>query len=49
MADEKSSEELSAVSAKKKAPGKLPAMPKGGSADSRTAAADVLNKFFKRR
>lgn len=32
----------------KKAPGKLP-VPANDSADSRTAAADVLNKFFKRR
>ena len=30
-------------------PGKLPPIPKGNSGDSRTAAADVLNKFFKRR
>jgi pSer/pThr/pTyr-binding forkhead associated (FHA) protein len=35
--------------AEKKAPGKLPLRPKENSADSRTAAADVLNKFFKRR
>jgi pSer/pThr/pTyr-binding forkhead associated (FHA) protein len=30
-------------------PGKLPPISKGNSGDSRTAAADVLNKFFKRR
>jgi len=55
-ADE-SSEELSAVSKKhvekkppgKLPPGKLPSGSKDDSADSRTAAADVLNKFFKRR
>ncbi len=45
--------ELSAISAKKqaekKAPRKLPATAKDNTADSRTAAADVLNKFFKRR
>jgi len=33
----------------KKAPGKLPAVAKDNSGDSRSAAADVLNKFFKRR
>lgn len=33
----------------KAAPGKLPAVPKPSQDDSRTAAADVLNKFFKRR
>jgi pSer/pThr/pTyr-binding forkhead associated (FHA) protein len=33
----------------KKQPGKLPPVPKGDSGDSRAAAADVLNKFFKRR
>jgi pSer/pThr/pTyr-binding forkhead associated (FHA) protein len=36
------------VPAKSK-PGKLPPIPKDNSGDSRTAAADVLNKFFKRR
>jgi pSer/pThr/pTyr-binding forkhead associated (FHA) protein len=45
--------ELSAISSKKhaekNAPGKLPANAKDNAADSRTAAADVLNKFFKRR
>ncbi|HUY32595.1 MAG TPA: FHA domain-containing protein [Pirellulales bacterium] len=45
--------ESSAISSKKhvekKAPGKLPVSAKDNSADSRTAAADVLNKFFKRR
>ncbi len=36
--------------AEKKAPGKLPATAaKDNSVDSRSAAADVLNKFFKRR
>ena len=30
-------------------PGKLPAVPKASQGDSRAAAADVLNKFFKRR
>jgi pSer/pThr/pTyr-binding forkhead associated (FHA) protein len=38
----------SAPSAKTQ-PGKLPPIPKGNSGDSRAAAADVLNKFFKRR
>lgn len=38
-----------AESAKKAAPGKLPVAPKGSPGDSRDAAADVLNKFFKRR
>lgn len=33
----------------KSEPGKLPARPSSGQADSRSAAADVLNKFFKRR
>jgi predicted component of type VI protein secretion system len=37
------------ASAGKTQPGKLPPVPKGNSGDSRTAAADVLNKFFKRR
>lgn len=36
------------ITATKKAPGKLP-VAASDSADSRTAAADVLNKFFKRR
>jgi pSer/pThr/pTyr-binding forkhead associated (FHA) protein len=35
--------------AAKAAPGKLPPVPKASQDDSRTAAADVLNKFFKRR
>jgi pSer/pThr/pTyr-binding forkhead associated (FHA) protein len=34
---------------KKKAPGKLPPIPKNGNLDTGGAAADVLNKFFKRR
>ncbi|HEV3345299.1 MAG TPA: FHA domain-containing protein [Pirellulales bacterium] len=38
-----------APSAGKTQPGKLPPIPKGNSGDSRDAAADVLNKFFKRR
>jgi pSer/pThr/pTyr-binding forkhead associated (FHA) protein len=33
----------------KRLPGKLPVSAKNGSDDSRSAAADVLNKFFKRR
>ncbi|HWB10484.1 MAG TPA: FHA domain-containing protein [Pirellulales bacterium] len=52
--ESKPSPEPEPVSAKSAAggktqPGKLPPVPKGDSADSRTAAADVLNKFFKRR
>jgi len=47
--EESADHQSSAVVSKKKAPGKLPAMPKADAADSRTAAADVLNKFFKRR
>ncbi|HEX7378052.1 MAG TPA: FHA domain-containing protein [Pirellulales bacterium] len=35
--------------AAKAAPGKLPAAAKAAQDDSRSAAADVLNKFFKRR
>ena len=35
--------------AAKAGPGKLPPVPKGSQVDSRSAAADVLNKFFKRR
>jgi pSer/pThr/pTyr-binding forkhead associated (FHA) protein len=35
--------------AAKAAPGKLPPIPKAEKDDSRSAAADVLNKFFKRR
>lgn len=38
-----------AKSPAKAEPGKLPARPNSGQADSRSAAADVLNKFFKRR
>jgi len=34
---------------KKKVPGKLPPIPKNGNLDTGGAAADVLNKFFKRR
>jgi pSer/pThr/pTyr-binding forkhead associated (FHA) protein len=37
------------ASTAKSQPGKLPPIPKDSSGDSRTAAADVLNKFFKRR
>lgn len=34
---------------KKRVPGKLPPIPKNGNLDTGGAAADVLNKFFKRR
>ncbi|HVW38331.1 MAG TPA: FHA domain-containing protein [Pirellulales bacterium] len=47
-AAEKTSTEKS-VPDKKKAPGKLPPIPKNGNLDTGGAAADVLNKFFKRR
>jgi predicted component of type VI protein secretion system len=49
---EETDELVSASASKKgdkKAPGKLPPRPKDNSADSGSAAADVLNKFFKRR
>jgi pSer/pThr/pTyr-binding forkhead associated (FHA) protein len=43
-------EPVAAKSAPAKAgPGKLPARPSNSQVDSRSAAADVLNKFFKRR
>lgn len=38
-----------AKAGEKRLPGKLPPSAKNGSDDSRSAAADVLNKFFKRR
>ncbi len=49
-ASEKAAPEKAAAekTATKKSPGKLP-VAAADSADSRTAAADVLNKFFKRR
>lgn len=39
----------SQTAAAKSSPGKLPTAPKPSQDDSRSAAADVLNKFFKRR
>ncbi|OYV96685.1 MAG: hypothetical protein B7Z73_00315 [Planctomycetia bacterium 21-64-5] len=50
QAVEPAPEPVAAKSAPAKAePGKLPARPGNSQVDSRSAAADVLNKFFKRR
>ncbi len=45
----KTDSDRSLPAADKSKPGKLPPVPASKAADSRNAAADVLNKFFKRR
>jgi predicted component of type VI protein secretion system len=47
--DERPSGSERKIPDKNAVPGKLPPVPKGTTGDSRAAASDVLNKFFKRR